>query len=329
MEDLNRFQTWRALLEYIIKNPAERQRIAQAVQVNPITLGRWARNESQPRPENLVALGEAISSEFSATFAQLLVQEFPLHAQTPLPPRPDDALPSATFYANFLNSYVTTSPPLFPQALHDLIFQEAIERLDPDRVGLAISVVSCVLPHHGKIVRSLREIDGRGTPPWQDDIAHRSMFLGLESLAGASVSLFRSLSFQGEKEPFTLLPPADDGYEQSAAASPISRQSKIAGCLVVSSTQPRYFSSERIQLIEHYAHLLALAFEPHQFVMHQDIQLHLMPRYEMQIPLLRGFQQRVTHKFVQATQKNQPIILQDTYEQVWQDIEEDLIKLPS
>jgi hypothetical protein len=45
--------SWRELLGKIIADSHERQRIANMLGVNPITLTRWVNNESKPRPQNL------------------------------------------------------------------------------------------------------------------------------------------------------------------------------------------------------------------------------------------------------------------------------------
>ena len=44
---------WRELLGMYITSPRERQRIANALDVRPITLARWANGESLPRQRNL------------------------------------------------------------------------------------------------------------------------------------------------------------------------------------------------------------------------------------------------------------------------------------
>src|ERR1700693_3061041 len=46
-------QSWRELLAIIIRDPHERQRIAGELSVSTVTLNRWVRGESAPRPHNL------------------------------------------------------------------------------------------------------------------------------------------------------------------------------------------------------------------------------------------------------------------------------------
>ena len=58
-----------------------------------------------------------------------------------------------------------------------LIPSEIRKQLDPERIGMSISVVRCMPPKNGKI-RSLRESEGLGTPPWGGDLEERALLLG-------------------------------------------------------------------------------------------------------------------------------------------------------
>ncbi len=67
---------WRKLLENIIADAQERQRIANRLGVNPATLVRWTRGETNPRYENLQRLLKALPEQ-QETLTQLLLEEFP------------------------------------------------------------------------------------------------------------------------------------------------------------------------------------------------------------------------------------------------------------
>jgi len=54
--------SWRELLENIISNTAERERIANEIGVRSITLIRWANGQSVPRQHNLTS--PVFGSEF-------------------------------------------------------------------------------------------------------------------------------------------------------------------------------------------------------------------------------------------------------------------------
>jgi transcriptional regulator with XRE-family HTH domain len=324
MEEMNHPQTWTELLQIILEKPQERQRIAHEIHVSTLTLSRWVNKESQPRRENLHALARVIPSDFSQLFTHLLSKEFPEFAQTTLVQQQIETEPLPEFYARILSAYAYTPPTLFTQTICDLVLHQAIEHLDPDRKGMSISIVICVLPSQGNTVRSLRTTYGIGTPPWKRDLDQDTMFLGIESLAGAAVSNFHLVHISSRDE-HTLFPAHWLQHEQSAVAAPIARKTKIAGCLVVSSTQTKYFTQQLIQLVERYAHIMALAFEPDQFLDMSNIHLQLMPQYDVQLTHFQNFHQRVAQKFTEASQNNQLMTLQKAQESVWQEIEEKLL----
>lgn len=321
------YQTWQELLKQILEEPQEKQRIAHEIHVTPVTLLRWAQNVSKPRDDNMQLLLKAIPGEYSQIFTQLSAHDFPYVAHEyattgnivpELPPE---------FYARVLSAYANTPESLYPQAVYDLILQQALEHLDPDRRGMAISIVQCIPPATNSKIRSLREITGRGTPPWQRDLGQETIFLGAESLAGAAVMHCRQVMIPNRESNQTLFPAHWLEYEQSAAAYPLTHKAKIAGCVLVSSAQPYYFGEVHLKLIECYAHLLALAFEPEHFFALDSFQLHLMPPYTLQLPHLRQFNQLATQRFVEVAARHQPLTFQEAQMLVWQEIEDTLLRL--
>ena len=69
-------QSWRELLGRVINDPLERQRIANALDVNAITLSRWANGNSNPRPENVRNLLDALPQHHPLLLS-LIAEEFP------------------------------------------------------------------------------------------------------------------------------------------------------------------------------------------------------------------------------------------------------------
>ena len=67
--------SWRELRGKIIADSHERQRIANMLGVNPITLTRWVNNESKPRPQNLRQLLDALP-EYHSLLLELIATEF-------------------------------------------------------------------------------------------------------------------------------------------------------------------------------------------------------------------------------------------------------------
>jgi hypothetical protein len=212
-------------------------------------------------------------------------------------------------------------------SLGDLILQQALKHLDPHRLGLAIIVARCLSPSREDNVRSLRESLGRGLPPWESDLEQHAILLGAESLAGNTVISARLIVNQNLKENSSLSPGYHGVWEESAAAAPITLEGKIAGSLLVSSTQPDYFLPSRQTLVQDYADLIALAFSPEDFYEPECIELGVMPPQRVQQPYLTGFRQRLVDTMLQAARKQQPITITQAEQLVWQDIEEKLLQV--
>ena len=68
-------QTWRTVLADILKRSGERQRIARALGINPLTLTRWVQGQSDPLPRYRHRL-LTILPEQQTVLRSLLAQEF-------------------------------------------------------------------------------------------------------------------------------------------------------------------------------------------------------------------------------------------------------------
>jgi hypothetical protein len=165
---------------------------------------------------------------------------------------------------------------------------------------------------------------GKGTPPWTADLEHDVLFLGLESLSGYAVEVRHIVSNDDLRKSGTI-PAFSDVYEISAAAHPVRLEGRIAGCLLASSTQPGYFSMQRLALLTTYSDLIALAFHKHEFYAPSTLELRVMPKPETQRPIIAEFRQRVTMKSQQAMQQRQQLSHPEIELQTWQEIEEDLL----
>ncbi len=316
---------WRKLLETIIVDPQERQRIANELGVNPVTLVRWSRGETNPRRENLQRLLQALPAQ-QQTLTRLLAEEFPafdLLASEDL----SEQIP-AEIYSRILNTYVNVPPVQRSWYLSDLILQLALGQLDPNYLGMAMTIAVCMPPSGAACkVRSLRQNAGRGTPPWNTYLDQEILFLGIESLAGYAVSLGHLVSVQSRTEQ-THAPVRWEEWEQSAIASPILLGGRVSGCLIVSSTQPEYFLPFRQELIEQYSELLTLVFRPEEFYAHQEIALSLMPSSETQHIRFSQFRQRVSDVLREAFRAQRPITTTEAEQIVWVDLEAELLDLP-
>src|SRR5438874_6631271 len=321
--------TWRELLGSIIQDPQERRRLANELGINPVTLTRWVNNESSPRSQSIQRLLNALPQHRKALLDQLLDEFGGLIAETESSLTEDllFKIPSE-FYIRVLRTRATIPKVLRFSSLCDLILQQALEQLDPNRVGIAVTVVRCMPPSADKKIRSLRESVGRGTPPWESNLDQQAILLGAESLAGHTVSLGRLVENQDLSEKQSLSPGYHGQWEESAAAAPIMLEGKVSGCLLVSSSQPNYFQQSRQTLIESYADLIALTFDAIEFYDTWQIELGLVPFQEVQKLYLSGFRQRLSETMIQATKNQQPLTIFEAEQIVWQQFEQELLGLP-
>lgn len=322
--------SWRDLLGNVIQDPQERRRIANELGVNPITLTRWVNKEVNPRPQSLHRLLKALP-QHRKVLLELIVKEFgefASEAEDSLAGDLQQKIPSE-FYIRVLRTLATIPKVLRFSSLCDLILQQALEQLDPQRLGLAVIVVRCMLPSREGKIRSLRESVGRGTPPWEGKLDQQAILLGAESLAGHAVTLGHPVANQDLSESKSLSPGYHGLWEESAAAAPIMLEGNIAGCLLVSCTQPNYFLPSRQALIESYADLIALAFEPEEFNEAKSIELGLVPFQEVQQAYLSDFRQRLIETMMQAARNNHPLTLAQAEQVVWQQFEDELLGLPN
>jgi hypothetical protein len=67
---------WRQFLEQMIRDPQERQRIAEELRIHHVTLTRWTSGVTIPRLSNLPRLVTAVAPEYRQEFTTLLQKEF-------------------------------------------------------------------------------------------------------------------------------------------------------------------------------------------------------------------------------------------------------------
>lgn len=319
-------ETWRSLLKTIISDPQERQRLAEELGIKSITLSRWANNESDPRPQNLRHLLTALPQQREQMLE--LIREEPGFEEFTNAGFDDSSIdiPSA-FYNRVFSARSSTVESMRFWSISNLILQQAISQLDPDHLGIALNVVRCMIPSPSdQKVHSLRESVGFGIHPWSGDLEQKAMFLGAESLCGYVATICRPASNQNVDDKQNLIPAHKVEHEKSASVHPILFAGRIAGCLLVSSTQYNYFlPHSRLILIENYANLLALAFEPEEFFEPQDIELRVMPNQEEQKKRFADFRQRVANTMIDGSRNKRPVNNVQAERIVWQQLEEELL----
>ncbi len=318
--------TWRELLEHIIQDNQEKQRIARELGVSVVTLSRWIHNITNPRLQSLHRLLD-ILPQYRSQLHALILAEFPEFAHTTREDaheENDNFIPSA-FYARVFDAYTTTPKLQRFWTLSNLILQQALEQLDAHQLGMAIIIVQCMPPWENHNIYSLRERAGHGTPPWSMNLEQQSIFLGEESLAGNVVNTSRPIALQNRNEYRGIVPAHWVEWEESATGYPLLRSSKIAGCLLISSTQPNYFTPLHLQLVQHYAELLAFILEPEEFYDLSIVNLRTMPYYTEQKKKLATFRARVAQLMAQALRNRTPMNLTQAEHIVWQQLEREFL----
>ena len=151
-----------------------------------------------------------------------------------------------------------------------------------------------------------------------------NIFLGAESLAGYSVGCCQANVVQNVNDE-RRLPVRKTPDELSVAAYPIQRGGYVAGCFLVSSPQPGFFSQRLQYMLQIYAYLLNMAFETEQFYAPERIRLRPMPAEHVQHPHIEQFQDRVMALLQQDAFLSRP----QAEISAWQQIEEVLLPFPS
>src|SRR5712691_2683341 len=322
-------QTWRELLGIIIADPRERQRISNELGIRAITLIRWVNGETDPRPQNLHNLLNVIP-EHRDQMRDLIRKEAGFeNFSDELVDDTSKDIPSE-FYARVLTARSSNSENMRFWSTCNLLVQEVLEQLDPDRQGMAIYVVRCMPRWADNKIHSLRESVGQGTPPWSGNLELKAMFLGAESLAGYIVTTCLPHSIANTREERSLIPSHSAEYEKSASAYPIMFAGRVAGCHLCCSTQENYFLPQaRQELIKNYAELMALAFESKEFYDPQDIALYVMPNQYEQKKHFTNFRQRVADMIIDAARVRHSIDSIQAEQVVWRQLEEELLGVAS
>src|SRR6266568_8609818 len=146
---------WSTILQDILKTPAERQRLATALNITPMTLSRWATGESKPQKNHLIHLVHAVHPTQRSELIAALEAIYP-DIQTWLKEDTSDQIPSDT-YAQILNLRTTITEALRFWRISEAIARQALVLLDPLNQGMAIRLLRCMPPSplYGNMVVSL------------------------------------------------------------------------------------------------------------------------------------------------------------------------------
>jgi len=313
---------WRVVLRDIFKAPGERQRLANVLGLSVMTLNRWANGNTVPQRPHLIRLVQVIPQQYREELLAALGEMYP-DVEVLITDDAPEFIPTE-FCADVLKQRTLLPERMRFGRLSEMILDQMLRQFDPNQFGMSVTFVQCMPPsarQNGEIC-SLREITGKGTVPWTTDLGQLTLFLGAESLAGYVVERRSGTSIDDLRKE-TLRPAYQVGHEISAAASPIMLGGWIAGCLSVSSTQVGHFSQQRLQLLNAFSDLSTVIFDRKDFYDPDCIRLRLMPRPDVQQPIIAEFRQRV---FDARDHRN--LSSQEIEQRVWGEIEEEFLNRP-
>lgn len=319
------WSAFRTFLKDLLQDATAKRFIEQRTDISSRTLARWISGETEePDRKRLISLLYALPQYRDSLLAVITraVPDFdvPLidHAGTLAEELPMD------FWVRLLETNANTPRNLHFTAVVNLIFLQIQSFVDPERIGVQLIVAHCTPPASPDLpVRSLREIMKMTTHQSLLKGAPETRFLGAESLSGYSVSLCQANVVQNVLEE-RRLPVRKIPGGHSAAVYPIQRGGHVAGCFIVSSPQPDFFSQWLQYVLQVYAYLLSMAFETPMFYPPERIRLRPMPEEDIQRRFIAQFQDRVIRLLQQNTSLSRP----QAETLAWQQIEEDLLTFP-
>src|SRR5258708_12384815 len=172
--------SWRDVLRDIISDHDERERIANEIGVRSITLTRWVNGESKPRPHNVRQLLHALPKRQRDLLSELVEEEYVEISDSPSGDQPDGV--EYAFIRQVFETRATTPANLLFWSLSRRVIQQALRRLDPERVGMSITLVQCMPPSSDGKIHSLRDSVGLATPPSPPALQQKAIFFIADSL---------------------------------------------------------------------------------------------------------------------------------------------------
>jgi hypothetical protein len=276
----------------------EKQRVIKALGIQEKTWERWiSGNTVLPHLGRIRELLRVLPTNTQAQFLASLERD-PKFAKYEI----DQLIPtkradiSSTFYSHFLEANVVTPEPLRFTTLCQLILLEMVGHLDADHHhGIFVALLRCTPPVSDQPVRTLSQYLALGTPPWSKVLQFQHYFLGAESLAGRVILTLRPYVLQSPlcPEERKVLSVYQDEYTESGAVVPLLKQGQCAGCFLILSTQPNFFTVHVLTMLQRYCELMAIALRDDEWYAPEQFALHVMPSASMQEAYLAGFFDRV------------------------------------
>lgn len=314
-------RSWLTFFEkvYLDMDPEQKTAFHGKAGVTPQSIGRWRRQEAEPRRSNLKRILAALPEEKSQKLILLLGDDpkmrtyLPEDIQATLTPLEDGQellLQQDLLGPFFLQLFrqllkLERESPEPEWQMSGLILRQALTLLEthPQKTGINLTVCACRPPKDGK-TRSLWRRIAMGTDPFRGDLHNETLFLGAESLAGYVASVHHGEMIPDLKNNTSHLPiQLEEGGDakniRSIAAYPIKKEGqRIAGVLVAAAKAPDFFTPERLAILEIFADLMRFVFRSESaFIAGDQIALDYMPQLPVQSAYFASFQQRVQQTY--------------------------------
>jgi transcriptional regulator with XRE-family HTH domain len=313
------------LLGFLIKHDrSEVLRIAKEIGVSDNTVYRWLNGTSEPRQSHMQRLLEVLPQARQAAFSAsgrsgsanggaTASGGRSLHDQ---PGRWD--VPKEIYRRVMEQAALTVDDASRRWHIVETIFEYALLHLDPDYQGLALTYARLMPAHADGSIHALYEAEMRGQDPWPFALDFKA-YLGSTTLAGAAAMLQR-VQVWSIKDEETRTPVGLDENERSSCAAPVMRAGRIAGVLIVSSSQPDFVRNPAIpRAVGDYAHLLAAALLDSDFYPTSLIKLVPMPELIWQ-------RERIAKSYLNRVveyARKQCLSFAEAEQQVLQDLEDE------
>jgi GAF domain len=289
-------KTWRDILRHL--DAKEKQCVVREMGIERKTLDRRIHGQTtMPHLKQLRQLLASLSPDTRTHFIEAIQQDphFAKYMSELSLLAPPAEIPSA-YYAQIMRTFLSTPQSVRFTAISHLALLQAIGLLDREGRGSSITILKCTSPSQGNKVRTLSQQCTLGTFPWSPVIEQHNFFLGAESLAGHAVMTQKACTINDvhtESRP-TIHQVYQDEYVKSMAAVPLQAQGSIAGCVLVLSTQPNFFTPVCLALIQHYCDLITLAINEDELYELQQIALDFMPPISVQKEYCARFREQVS-----------------------------------
>lgn len=269
------------LLGFLIKNDrSEILRIAREVGVSDNTVYRWLNGTSEPRQSHMQRLLEVLP-QARATLPSHSGLSAPAGGRGAVnhPGRWD--VPKEIYRRVVEQAATTVDDTSRRWHIIETIFEYALLHLDPDRHGMALTYARLMPPRADGSIHSLYEAEMRGQAPWPFALDFKA-YLGSTTLAG-SAAMFQRVHVWSARDTDARIPVGLDPNERSSCAAPVMRGGRLAGVLIVSSSQEDFVRNPAIpRAVGDYAHLLAASLMDSDFYPVPLVKLAPMPELDWQ-----------------------------------------------